>query len=209
MPISSNSQWQLLDSEIFWGEIAPTEHVLQIYDSDVVFLNLLEGYVAGGIKAGDCVILIATGAHLNFLKERLYKEKYNIDALCADDQLILLDAEETLGRFMVNDWPDADLFYSTISGVIDRARSRNRHVRAFGEMVALLWAKGLNGATVQLESLWNQFCSNEALCLFCAYPKVGFTQDASESLHTICCAHAKIVSGEYTSTKQIYYKQLA
>src|SRR5688500_19228341 len=54
-----------------------------------------------------------------------------------------------------------------------------RSVRAFGEMVAVLWANGHNGATVRLEHLWHAFCQSEAFSLFCAYPKTGFTQDAS------------------------------
>jgi len=40
-------------SEVFWGEIAPCEHLVQIYDNDGAFLDSLEGFVAGGLRAGD------------------------------------------------------------------------------------------------------------------------------------------------------------
>jgi hypothetical protein len=73
--------------------------------------------------------------------------------------------------------------------------------------VAILWAKGQVGATVRLEQLWNKFCETEAFCLFCAYPKSGFTQDASESLMHICNAHKKMLKGG-KSRKDLFYKEV-
>jgi hypothetical protein len=55
---------------------------------------------------------------------------------------IPLDAREVLSKFMVNDWPDENLFNQVINEVIVKAKGNNRNVRAFGEMVAILWAKG-------------------------------------------------------------------
>jgi len=61
-------------------------------------------------------------------------------------------------------------------------------------MVALLWAKGQNGATVRLEYLWNEFCQKESFALLCAYPRSGFTQDIDSSIREICSAHSKVIS---------------
>ena len=72
---------------------------------------------------------------------------------------------------MINNWPDENLFRLLVIGLLHRAKRNKRPVRAFGEMVALLWAQGFNGATVQLEHLWNNFCETEAFSLFCAYPR--------------------------------------
>ena len=107
---------------------------------------------------------------------------------------------------MVNDWPDENLFNQMVSEVITKAKIRGRQVRAFGEMVAILWAQGKVGATVRLEHLWNKFCENEAFCLFCAYPKSGFTQDASESVMHICGAHSKMIAGVGKGMTDIFYK---
>lgn len=30
--------WQIAETSVFWGEIAPTEHVVQIYENDESFL---------------------------------------------------------------------------------------------------------------------------------------------------------------------------
>jgi hypothetical protein len=206
MKTPATADWHTADHQVFWGEIAPAEHVVQIYENDEVFLNLLEGFVSSGIAAGECVILIATAVHLSALTDRLARQGNDIAALTADDHLILLDAKETLAQFMINGWPEADLFYQVVSRIIQRAKDRNRPVRAFGEMVALLWAEGETAATVHLEILWNRFCETQSFCLLCAYPATGFTQDINSSANTICCAHSKMISGGHKSKTKIFYK---
>ncbi len=36
--------WQHCDTKVFWGEIAPCQHVVQIYKDEQNFLDLLETY---------------------------------------------------------------------------------------------------------------------------------------------------------------------
>lgn len=40
------------EAEVFWGDISPCEHLVQIYQDEGVFLDSLEGFVAGGDKSG-------------------------------------------------------------------------------------------------------------------------------------------------------------
>jgi hypothetical protein len=74
--------------------------------------------------------------------------------------------------------------------------------------VALLWAQGLNGATVQLEHLWNKFSKKHNFCLFCAYPKSGFTQDMTISLADICGCHTKMIEGNEKQLTEIVYTNI-
>ena len=112
----------------------------------------------------------------------------------AQDRYIGLEAEQVLERFMVNGWPDDARFEQVIAGLIKRARGEGRKVRAFGEMVALLWARGDQGATVRLEHLWNGLCQTDTFSLFCAYPRAGFTRDLSKSIREICAAHSRVLA---------------
>jgi len=180
--------------DVFWGEIAPCEHLVQLYAEEGVFLDSLEGFVAGGIKAGDGVILIATPAHLRALDERLAIRGVDLDFARSRDRYIAVDAEATLSKFMVDGWPDEVRFKQAVHDLIERARRGGRRVRAFGEMVALMWARGHNAATVHLEHLWHKLCQDEAFSLFCAYPRSGFTEEASTSLQAICDAHSKVIA---------------
>jgi hypothetical protein len=187
--------WQEVKPKDFWGEIAPCEHVLQIYDNNEVFINTLSQFVGDGINSGDCTIVIATQQHIEALDLLLTEHGIHVDSLKSEDQYIAIDAEEVLSKFMVDGWPDPVKFFNTISELFNRANQKDRNVRAFGEMVAILWSKGLNGATVQLEHLWNQFCAEHQMTLFCAYPKSGFTENAEESIKEICHTHSKVIYG--------------
>jgi|SRR5688572_96482 len=205
---NTGPEWQHSKADVFWGEIAPCDHVVQVYENDGIFLDALAGFVGGGINADDCCIVIATDIHLRSLEKRLSDYGIQVPDLISENRYIPLNAHETLSKFMVNGWPDEALFNKTVSELINNASRDNRKVRAFGEMVAILWAQGHNGATVQLEHLWNKFCATQAFCLFCAYPKSGFTGDITASINQICGHHSKMISGEEKQLTDVAYKEL-
>jgi hypothetical protein len=203
---SNNPSWQHSKADIFWGEIAPCDHVVQIYENDEIFIDVLAGFVGGGINAGDAIIIIATDGHIKALETRLRSFAIDIESLISNQQYFPLNAEETLNKFMVNGWPNEELFMDCVSNIIKKAKKGNRNIRAFGEMVAILWAQGHNGATVRLEHLWNKFCQNESFCLFCAYPKSGFTEDINVSIGNICGAHSKVITASDRPLTHLSYR---
>ena len=207
--MNTYNDWKQAKADVFWAEVAPCDHIVQIYESDTVFIDTLAGFVGSGINSGECCIIIATEPHLKALNKKLESYGVRIDTLIEDKRYLPLVAEEMLSKFMVNGWPDEELFMQTVSGLIDKCRQTNRRIRAFGEMVAILWAQGHSGATVHLEHLWNKFCEKEAFCLFCAYPKTGFTGDINSSVNHICDQHSKMISGSKSQLSEIYYTNKA
>ena len=204
--IACVEEWETSNLQVFWGEIAPCDHLVQVYENERIFLDTLEGFAGTGFLANDSVVIIATSIHLDALNARLRSQGFDLNALIKADQYIPINAEDLLSVFLVDDWIDEDVFNSFITDLVRRAKKRNGKVRAFGEMVAILWEKGNCGATVQLENLWNQLHSKDQFLLFCAYPKTGFTQSACDSIDIICKQHTKVIDGYARPSTNIYYK---
>jgi hypothetical protein len=200
------NNWQQCETNFFWREIASREHVVQIYENEIVFMDLLESYVVDGFNAGDCVILILSPEHRQQLYQRLYARNLSLNEMISSHRFIALDAMQTLAKFMVDGWPDETLFTKVVSELLISARHNKRPVRAFGEMVAILWEQGHSGATMQLERLWNRFCEKESFTLFCAYPRSGFHEHANNSMMHICGKHTKMVTSTQHSKSNLQYR---
>ena len=180
-------------TQVFWGEMAPCEHVVQIYGDDRVFLDGLAGFVGHGLRGGEASIVIATALHLHGLEERLRSTGIDVDRALAEGRYIPRLVEDVLASFMVKDWPDEDLFLRTLDELMEKARGPGqRKVRAFGEMVAILWSRGNHAATIHLELLWTKACNAEKFALFCAYPRDTFSKNATESIVEICRIHSRV-----------------
>jgi hypothetical protein len=192
----------------FWGEIASMDHAVQIYEDDDILINSIAGFVGDGINCGDTTIVVATPYHIAKLEEKLEEHGINVDALISQNRYVPVDAEEALQTFMIDDWPDAPLFFLTVSELLTPLKAEGRPIRAFGEMVALLWERGHKGATIQLEYLWNQYFETEAFPMFCAYPRAAFTEGLQNSLSGICCAHSKIISGTESHLSEVVYRNI-
>jgi hypothetical protein len=178
---------------IFLGDITPSEHIAQFYGDEDVFIDTLVRYVDRGFMTGDGVIVIATRKHLRALEEKLSEFTIGLTTNRLTEAYITVDADDALDKFMVNNSPDEELFLQFVLGVMERASARGRRVRAFGEMVALLLARGNVAATIRLEHLWNKVCKAHALPLFCAYWKAGITKELSTSMAEVCAVHSRIV----------------
>jgi signal transduction histidine kinase len=175
------------------------QHFVMFYEQDGFLVDEVANFVGAGLRAGDSGIVIATQSHRDALEDRL-KVLDRHPALNAQygGQLILLDAQETLSRFMVDGSPDQGLFFEELGQTVELAgKCPSGRVRAFGEMVALLWQDGNREAAIELEALWNQLAKTHAFSLFCAYPMHAFSQEEDAILFRhICDAHSHVCPAE-------------
>jgi KaiC/GvpD/RAD55 family RecA-like ATPase len=195
----SSSGSDISPARVLWGEIAPSDHIAHFYEDDEAFLFTLAGFMSEGLGKGEGAILIATPHHLASLENRLEKCGVDLASALLEDRYIALDAEAALASFMRADWPDERLFEELVDKLIKRASRKGRRVRAFGEMVALMWANGQKEATIRLEHLWNTFCRSYGFCLLCSYPKAGFTKDPQQSMAEICGHHSRALGNDWHS----------
>jgi len=179
------------DVDALFANTSGCAHVVHLYEKEDVFLDTLEGFTNGGLRAGEVVVLIATGTHLFALEQRLQESGWDVAALREHGHYIAVDAAQALAGFMRDGRVDEQLFEATVVALVDAAREGGKRVRTFGEMVALLWAAGNREATHRLEVLWNNLCRDRSLSLLCAYPRQQPEPD--EVMHGICALHDQVL----------------
>jgi len=130
-----------------------SSHFVRFYQDDVALLAEVGEFIDQGLRAGGSAVVIATREHASALQQQLVGLGSLRGQTWPPERFVLLDAEETLASFMVNDWPDKGRFDATVGRVVRDACAHGEAVHAFGEMVALLCTRGLYDAAVQLEAL--------------------------------------------------------
>jgi PAS domain S-box-containing protein len=183
--------------QVDWGQMGPAEHFVQFYESDAFLVRSVAGFIAAGLAKGDGAVVIATPSHRDDIRQGLQAEGVNVSAAVSEGRYVALDAEETLSAFMVDGSPDPERFRAVIGPIIARLGGAGRSVRAFGEMVALLWAAGNQAAAVRLEDLWNALARSYAFALFCAYPIREFGRESDGApFRDVCACHSRVLPAE-------------
>ena len=189
----------LLESEPKTARSAtfPRDHFVQFYEQDSALIEAVARYLRKGLESGAAAVMVATPEHEAQLIEFWKEQRFDPSPYKREGRFIVLDAAQTLELFMLDAWPDEKLFDEVIGNVIGDAQRGFGDVVAFGEMVALLWARGLRGAAVRLEDLWNKLANKHRFTLYCAYPmRDCATVDAAAAFREVCHSHSHVIPSE-------------
>ena len=184
-----------------WTSMNRTDHFVQFYESDAFLVDSVTEYFFHGLESDAKCICIATAEHNERILQRL--EYFGIDAAKAVDSgaLIVVDAHEMLSKFMRQGAPDPKRFDASVGKLVRNTAGTNSVLRAFGEMVAVLWDDGKYDAAVRLEELWNSLRGERDFSLFCAYPLNGFARAGlNGQLRQVCDRHTKTIPAESYSS---------
>lgn len=172
------------------------EHVVRFYEDDHDLLSLVSPHLGAALLDDQTAVIIATPAHRELIIQHVAEMGIDITRASESGQLVILDADDTLNRFLRLGTPDFDAFTRSVGQVVLRACDRGRPVHAFGEMVALLWERGQVPAALELERLWNTLAEKHPFSLVCAYPQRLFTQPGlADAFDDICSAHTSVIAG--------------
>ena len=166
------------------------DHFVQLYQETGPLADSVADYAAAGLSRGEAVIIIATPEHRAAFLDRL---KAHAGAL-RDGQLKMLDAEETLAKFMAHGSPQWNPFREIVGSLIAELRLQFAGVRAYGEMVNVLWQRGEREAAIRLEEYWNELGRLQTFSLFCAYqmnPLDG--REYGGPLESVCSVHSHLL----------------
>jgi hypothetical protein len=182
-----------------WEEARPAvldatagDHLVHFYEDERCLTGVVVDFLVAGAAAGEPLVVIATAAHRAAFLDGLEARGVAPDALLASGQLTLLDASATLASLMVDGVPDPARFDAVIGGQLARIGAGAAQVRAYGEMVDLLWSRGERQAALRLEELWNELASRHRFSLLCAYVMASFLHHPDRALlEQVCRCHPR------------------
>jgi hypothetical protein len=175
-------------------------HAVRFYENKASLSRTVSDFLAEGLAVGQPALMISTPEHRDAVLQELRSRHVDVDEAEASGDLLLIDARETLRSFMIDGMPDATLFKTHVPAAIDRlCRGRKDcTIRAYGEMVDVLWQDGLTAAAIKLEMLWNQLAMTHDFSLLCGYAMGSFYKDAG--MREICAEHSHVIPAANTLT---------
>ena len=187
---AETADWRELLQEPSGGD-----HFVQVYKDEAFLVEAVAEYAETGLRRGDGVVIIATPSHCAAFLRQLEGGGVAAEEAVQRGQLLLLDADETLARFAPGGMPEWQSFRTLVGGVIAKLRLEYPTVRAYGEMVDLLWQRGEREASIRLEEFWNDLAGLQTFSLLCAYNVDNLDQAAySGPLDCICRVHSHLIA---------------
>jgi ribonuclease BN (tRNA processing enzyme) len=174
-------------------------HIVQFYEDKEFLFDSVTRFLRAGVSAGQPLVVFATGEHLDAFAARLGRNGYDVDDGCRNGQLTLMNAREALSSFMVDAMPDDERFRSSVGTTIEKVHriGNGNGVRAYGEMVDVLWRDGNHAAAIRLEELWNELARTHSFTLLCAYAMGNFYKEAhADAFQQICRGHDRVIPAE-------------
>lgn len=177
-------------------------HAVHFYETPDALFEKVARFVGSGLESGDRVIMVATASHRDSIAERL--DPALVSRALATKQLAVLDAHEVLDAITVGETVDQNLFHRLLDRVVAELRGGipDARVRAYGEMVDVLWRAGRSSAALRLEEVWGEAIERHDFSLLCAYEIAHFYGEANiAGLTAVCDRHTHLV-GPYAASEE-------
>ena len=180
-------------------ERTPHRHEVQFYSDDAVLLETFAHFIATAIKSGQAAIAFVTESHRSGLVSSLKAQGLDVDAATQEGTYIQLDVVDMLSTFMVNDVPDATLFFEVAAGLIETAAKATRQahhgVVVCGECAPTLWAEGKADAAIRVEQLSDQVGKAFGVDILCGFALSSFHGEEDKHVfQSICAEHSAVYS---------------
>lgn len=160
---------------------AETAHGVELWTD----LEELAETVARFLVGGDRGILVARRDHHESFLRALDREGWG------GRPLEIVDADELLGRVVVDGSVSAAAFEEHVGGLLERVGGTPR---VYGEMVDILSRRGELASAIALEDLWNDLLARRRFSLLCGYELDPFALATQTGPATdICRVHSHVL----------------
>lgn len=186
---------------ISWQQLLSTpeagKHIVQVYQDDAFLVKAVSHFIAQGLQGEETIIIFASRGHREAFISELNQQGYLIQSAKNQGYIKFFDAELMLATFMENDVLKWERFLYSIGRIIADAHSKSNKIRAYGEMVDILWRQGKRDAAIELEEFWNRLAKIHNFSLFCAYFMDNLhPENYDGSLARICKCHTHLIAIE-------------
>ena len=170
-------------------------HIVNFYDDEADLVTDVVRFLADDLQGDEVVVVLATPVHRDAIDATLERRLTDGRGGRESGRYVSRDAAEVLSRFMVDGAPDRGRFMAVVGGLIAAVAEGGRPVRAYGEMVALLWQDGNVSGAIELEALWNELARDQRFALYCAYPMAAVdNNDDLTATRRVCDEHSRVVA---------------
>ena len=173
---------------------------MQLYEADETSLTgNVARYLWEGLSRGEGALVIVTPEHEQLFTHCLLDLGADVESLIAARQLLFRIAQDTLAKFMVNGQPEWAHFERAIRAAMRQVgpAPAATGLRAYGEMVGVLWKVRQFSAAIRLEQLWNRLLEQSSFSLYCAYAIDIFGKEFEVGhLDGVLCAHSHLVPAQ-------------
>ena len=191
--MSEHPSWQ----EMLLNPMAGS-HLLKICRDEAMQAEAVAHFIKGGLLDNELVFIIARASLRNAIISHLNAMGLNVQSFKNQGQLKFLDAEFLLSRILINDSFEEQVIQESIVRPIQIAHLKYGKMRAFGEMVDLLWKRRQYDRALQLEKLWDDLAKEYQFALLCTYLSNSFdANDYDDSLEHVCKVHSHLLPLEH------------
>ena len=170
---------------------AAPDHTCTLYRDEEDLLQEVADFLTPAVLAGDGVVVLARQPRGERLRAELERRARDAAVQLSPDRLVTLDAAALLDEIMTADAPCEERFLAEVRPVLEAARAATGRVRAYGELLDLLWERDQLAAAAELEVCWNRLLGSLHCPLRCAYRAPGDADEArAEALQRISSLHA-------------------
>ena len=117
------------------------------------------------LNHGNGVVCIATAKHRRQFEQHLKSHGIDVVGALMREQLVCLNALDTLTKVMVDGQPDVVRFAEVIGAPVDRVATLYPRVAIFAELASLLRAD--DPGAVNLDALWESFVGSRPVFFRC------------------------------------------
>jgi hypothetical protein len=175
-------------------------HAVKFYKDEESLGRSVAEFLAPGLLERLPAIVIATPAHRHIIANELARRGIEVRQSERSGDLQMLDADEVMTQFMNGTRPDPVRFRAVVDSLIERA-CKDRlpcAVRAYGEMVDVLWRRANPEGAIELEVLWNRVTTRADFSLLCGYAVGNFYKELANgpTMQMVCDHHNHVMHAD-------------